>query len=178
METDDLLKLFENAVSEEHYFLEAHQDRVAFYSGLVTVIVAGTAVGFLQASDWYHFAALCVGPMLLFAVSANAIAGSFRLYQRFIEAVTVRAKIEQELGLTKVLSRDTGEVDSYWPSEPLVPCRHIESRKMYESSTAFIREVSGKGYHGITSRLFWGIQWLGVLMFMGLVAMAIWTALR
>ena len=118
------------------------------------------------------------GPVLLFAVAANAIAGTHRLYQRFIEAITMRAKIEQELGLTRKLSGDTDEVDCYWPSEPLVPPRHIESRKMYDTSTAFIREVSKKGYRRITWRLFRGVQWLSVLMFIGLVAIAIWAALR
>ena len=178
MQGEDLLKFYENAVNEEHYFLEAHQTRVAFYSGLVTAIIAGIGAGLLRASEWYDFAALCVGPVLLFGIATNAIAGTYRPYQRFIEAIAVRAKIEQKLGLTKEFANSADNINAYWPSEPLVLRRHIESRKMYESSDEFIREVADKGYQRIISRLFRGVQWLSTFMFIGLIALSVWKALH
>ncbi len=100
MKNNNLLKLYELAINEEHHFLEAHQSRVAFYTGIVSALAAGTVAGLFQVTEWYHLLALCVGPLLIFVVSSIAIKGTLRLYQRFLEAVTTRAKIEQELGLT------------------------------------------------------------------------------
>lgn len=177
MENEKLLKLLELAINEEHYFSDAHQSRIAFYSGILSSLVAGIAVGLFQASEWYHLAILCVGPLIIFAVSSFAIEGTFSLYRRFLEAVTVRAKIEQELGLTKRRSGNTGGSDYYWQSEPIMPLRHIESRKRYKLSDDFIKEHSTKGYHLWTVRLFRGFQWLSVLMFLGILSLAIWKAL-
>jgi len=165
LEHERLLKLYELAINEEYEFLDAHQHRIAFYSGIVSALVAGTVVGLFQASEWYHLAILCVGPVLIVAVSAVAIPGTFRLYQRFLEAVTVRAKIEQKLGLTKKHSADDTVTDSFWQSEPIVPQRHIESRKECATSDAFIRKYSKRGYHLWTICLLSGFVAVGILMF-------------
>ena len=177
MENEKLLKLYELAINEEHHFLEQHQSRIAFYSGIVSALVAGTAAGLFQASEWYHVAILCAGPLLIFTISTIAIDGTFRLYQRFLEAITIRAKIEQELGLTKMRSDNADSSNSYWRLEPIIPLRHIESRKDCESSDAFINKHSTKGYHLWTVRLFRAFQWLSVLMFVGLLSLTIWMAL-
>jgi hypothetical protein len=99
-------------------------------------------------------AILCAGPLLIFTISTIAIDGTFCLYQRFLEAITIRAKIEQELGLTKMRSDNADSSNSYWWLEPIIPLRHIESRKGCDSSDAFINEYSTKGYHLWTVRLF------------------------
>lgn len=173
---EKLLKLYELAVNEEHHFLDAHQKRVAFYSSILSALVAGIFAGLFRSSEWYHLAILCVGPILVFVVSKVGIDGTFRLYQRFLEAVTIRAKLEQELGLTKKRSVNTNATDSYWQSEPIIPLRHIESREGYESSDAFIKEHSTKGYHLWTIRLFRGFQWVALLMFVAILSLAIWEA--
>lgn len=177
MENEKLLKLYELAINEEHHFLDAHQARVAFFSGILSALFAGTAAGLFQASEWYHFAILCIGPVLIFVVSRIAIDGTFRLYQRFLEAVTVRAKIEQELGLTKRRSGNADATDSYWQPEPIIPLRHIESRKRYKSSDAFVTGYSTKGYHRWTVRLYYGFQWLSVLMFVSILSLTVCKAL-
>ncbi len=176
-EHEKFLKLYNLAINEEHHFLDAHQNRTAFYSGILSALVAGTVAGLLQASESYHLAILCVGPVLIFVVSKIAIDGTFRLYQRFLEAVTIRAKIEQELGLTKKHSVNTNATDSYWQSEPIIPFRHIESRKGCESSDAFVREHSKRGYHLWTIRLFRTFQWVSVFMFVSMLSLTIWKAL-
>ena len=176
-ECEKLLKLYELAVGEEHQFLDAHQNRVAFYSGILSALVAGTIAGLFQASEWYHLAILCVGPILIFVVSRIAIDGTFRLYQRFLEAVTIRAKIEQQLGLTQKHSVNSDATGSYWQSEPIITLRHIESRKAYESSSSFITEHSRKGYHFWTIRLFRTFQWVGIFMLVVMLFLTISKAL-
>jgi len=174
---EKLLKLYELAINEEHYYGNAHQDRIAFYSGILSALVTGTGVGFFQASEWYHFAFLCVGPILIFAVSTIAIEVAFREYQRFLETVTVRAKIEQKLGLTSTQRSGASASDFYWQSEPIIPHRHIESRRKHESSRSFIDAHATKGYHLWATRLFRVFQCLSILMFLALLCQAIWKGL-
>jgi len=170
---EKLLKLYKLAIDEEHHYETAHHERIAFFSGFLSALVTGTGFGLLQASEWYHFALLCVGPILIFAVSAIAIDSAFRGYQRFLEAVTVRAKIEQKLGLTSTQRSEASAPDFYWQSEPIIPHRHIESRRKHESSKSFIDAHATKGYHFWGRRLFRLFQWLSVLMFLGLLFQAI-----
>jgi len=177
MKTENLVKLYELVVKEEHYYVDAHQDRIAFYMGLITAILAAIGAGILQASEWYHFLALCIGPILIFVVSKNAQSGIARFYQRFLETVTIRAKIEQELKLTQQSSNNLDATHLYWASEPIIAPRHFNSRRAYDSSETFVKEQLKKGYHSITMRLFGGFQWLSIPVFIGLLVLAIWAAL-
>jgi hypothetical protein len=170
----ELIKLYALSINEEHHFIEAHQNRVAYYSGLATAIIAGLAAGLFQSSEWYHYAALTIGPVMLCAISIIAREGTFRLYQRFLEAVTVRAKLEQALDLTKKSFQTQDSEGLYWKSEPIIAHRHIESRRAYNTSDEFIRQHAEKGYHGVTLRLFRGLQWLSIVMFIGLLSLAVW----
>jgi len=167
-EHQKLLKLYELSINEEHHFLDAHQNRVAFYCGILSALFAGTVAGFFQASEWHHKAFLCIGPVLICALSAIAIKGTSRLYQRFLEAVTIRAKIEQELGLTKVPSVKTNVTDPYWQSEPITPPRHLKERKKFESSEIFIKKHKTRGYQLWTICWFWCFLVIGVLMLVGI----------
>jgi hypothetical protein len=177
MRTETLLKLYEFAINEEQHHIDAHQSRIVFYMGLLPALVAGISAGILQASEWYHFAALSIGPILIFVISRNAQDGTFRFYQRFLEAITVRAKIEQELGLTKQHSKQSNKNGNYWSSEPFIAARHIKSRTAYESSETFIKYNSDKGYQKLTVQLFRSFQYLSFIMLIGLLALALWKIL-
>jgi hypothetical protein len=154
MNRDELFKLYEIVIHEEHYFLESHQNRVAFYSSLQSALVAGIAVGLLQGTQWYHFLILCIGPILLYIVANSAVSGTSRLYQRYLETVTTRAKIEQELSLTVKQNQTEKHSEGYWKAEPFISFRHIENRQSTKSSDEFIKSFSSKGNQKITLELF------------------------
>jgi len=128
-ENEKLLKLYELAIREQHYFLDRHQSRIAFYSGILSALLAGTAAGLYKASESYQLILLLIGPPIIFIVSAMAITSTFRIYRLFLEAVTIRAKIEQTLGLTKASRGHTETNDAYWDLEAVIPERYIKSRK-------------------------------------------------
>ncbi|TEU18556.1 MAG: hypothetical protein E3J21_05700 [Anaerolineales bacterium] len=174
-EREELLKLYELAINEHHYYLDAHQKRIDFYTGILSALLTGAVVGLFQASEPYHFACLCIAPVLIYAVSRIAIEGTFRVYQRLLETVTVRAKIEQELGLTSRQPDSADDPDPYWRSEPIIPYRHIESRKKYESSKAFIDAHITKGLQLWARCLFRVFQWVGIGL--GLLTLVIWKVL-
>lgn len=172
-----LLRLYELTIQEHHYYSRTHQDRIAFFSGILSALLTATGAGFLQASEWYHFAFLCVGPILICAISEIAIRGTSRMYRRLLETITVRAKIEQELGLTRPEPGAASTPDSYWQLEPLIPQRPLDDRRESESSDDFIKTRRPKGYHLWITRLFRLFQGLSVIMLVGLLCLVICKSL-
>jgi hypothetical protein len=168
MSEPDLQKLLETKIQEEHYFLEAHQKRIAFYFSVVTAILAATVAGAINASSPEHYLLLLPGPLLVLALAKIARFGTFRFYQRFLETVTMRAKLEQALGLTRPHTIRNEEAD-YWPEEALIPGRHIRSRKACESSDAFIEKHGNLGYQKATHSLLSVVQVIAVCLLLGLV---------
>ena len=170
---DDYLKLYEVVVSEEQHFLEAHQTRVKFYTSVISVLLAATVAGIVKSAVWYHYLFISVGPILTYLVSNIAVDGTFRLYQRFLESVTMRAKIEQVLGLTDNHEARQGDKKFYWSKEPIVPPRHLKARRDCISSEEFIKKYSKAGYHRSTFQLFRSFQILSAIMFFGVLLLAI-----
>ena len=171
-ETEKFLKIYELIINEEHHYIKEHQTRVSFYTGIITAFIAGIIAGIFQASEWFHFLFLLVGPISIFFISIIAIKGVSRVYNRFLESITIRAKIEQELGLVNQRSKD--KEYSYWQSEPIIPTRHIESRKKCESSESFIKNKKTKDYQWWTTCLFYIFLVISILMFIGLVHLTIY----
>ena len=171
MQKSELIKIYELSIQEEHYFLDAHQARVRFYTSIVSVLMGATVAGAMRATQPHDFLFLSIGPLLAFLTAWIALDGTYRLYQRFLESVTVRAKIESELGLTKERAAEEGCEES-WACEPIVPNRHIKSRNKYQTAEDFVDESSRTGYHFLTRRLFRMVQLLTAVMLVGLLVMA------
>ena len=170
---ESLVDLYKVFVDEETKFLEMHQGRVKFFLGITSGIVAGTIAGIYKSTLWYQFALMSLGPVLIFFTCSISIEGVFRLYQRFLEAISVRAKLEQQLGLTKTLPLMSEE--DYWPGEPIVAPRHFDSRKKYSTSKEWIEAHSNHGYHLWTVRLFRGGQVLALVLLAVIVFLSVHT---
>ena len=144
-----MLKLLELSHSEEQYFINDQHKRVAFFSSLISAILAATIGGAINSSKSFHYFFLMMGPLLVLVLSQIALRGTFRAYQRFLEAVTMRAKIEQALSLTIPQNVPQGE-GVYWPREALIPRRHLKSRLDRSSSEEFLDKEKHQGYQRIT----------------------------
>lgn len=175
IEREELLKLYEIVVKEEHDFLEAHQTRVKFYTSIISALFAASVAGIIKSTAWYHLISVIIGPILTFSVSSIAVEGTFRLYQRFLETVTIRAKIEQALKLTDRLETEDNSSDLYWPDESLIPPRHIEKRKKYASTKLFLQEHSEMGYHRSSFLLFKSFKIISAILFIGILVMALYN---
>jgi len=97
-EDSHLLKLYELFKGEEFHFLNAHHSRISFYSGFLSTLIAVTIAGLLRASVSWHYAVLLSSSVLILLVISTAFSATWRPYQRFLEAVTMSAKIEEKLG--------------------------------------------------------------------------------
>lgn len=170
----DLMKLLELCEREEHWFLEAHHKRVAFYSSLISAILVASVAGAMRADVALDFALLTIGPILVFALAQIARDGTFRFYQRFLEAAAMRGKIEQSLGLADsatLPSRNPG----YWRSEALVPERFLIARCSSPTSQAFVDSRKKSGYQRPTLRLLQTFQVVAVTLAVCLLVAA-WDA--
>lgn len=154
IERCELLKLLELYIDEEHKFLESHQKRVAFYSSIISAVLAATIAGIFKSTESIHYLFLIVGPILIYIICLIALDGTFRFYQRYLETVTQRAKIEQLLLLTQPTVVNDRKNILYWSDEPVIPERLLQSRMNMESSSIFIEQSKNKGYQKITKLFF------------------------
>ena len=108
-----------------------------------------------------HFFALSFGAVIVFFISELAIKGIYHSYKSFLETVTVRAKIEQRLGLA-----DISDIEYYhWGNEPIVYHRYIESRNKYNSSAEFVKSTLNEDSHKWTKFLFTFFKLISIFMF-------------
>ena len=177
MEKEDLFKLYRLVVEQEEYFITEHQKRIAFYVGLLSTLIAGTVAGIFYAESWYHFVPLMIGPILIVGMALLAKRGATRFYQRFLETITMRAKVEEDLGLTQERIKGSEVSDISWvTSEPFVTKRHMDSRAEGECKTSkdwvdvYLKKKDS--YHGVTMRLFGFAYFLGWFLFAFTVSIA------
>jgi len=173
LSSDDylLLSLYRESIREAHFYTQTHHSRIAFYVGVVTAIVGITGVGLFRATEWWQFGLMALGPLLIIMICFIGSAATFRMYQRLLEAITVRAKIEQLLGLTTV-GRFGFTKGGYWQSEPIVPVRHIKDRCEDDSSGDFIANRVEGGYRGPAKKLFLTLQVLSIILIGIIVSLA------
>ncbi|MDP2121070.1 MAG: hypothetical protein Q8K28_14325 [Hoeflea sp.] len=72
------------------------------------------------------------------------------MYNRYLEAISIRAKIEQIMCLHNLRA----ESPIYWSEEGLVPKRYIDARAAHKNSSEFIEKNLRLGYQGIAENVF------------------------
>lgn len=157
-----IIDLYRIIVDEEKNFLKSHHDRANFFFGIITGLAAGIVIGALKLSqwchsEWYHYLLILPGPILMICICGIAIKSIDRFYQRFLEAVTMRAKLEYALDMTKPppVSKVLGP--EWVIKDPLVPPRHLKSRVRFKTTEEWIDMNRSEGYN----------KWLKVLFIVG-----------
>lgn len=177
MDSEVRLRLYELALQEEQHFDKMHHDRIAFYAGLLSALTTAALIALMSLLEnevtWLSLLLLLPLPLLLYAIAGGAVDGTGRVYLRFLEAIALRAKLEQDLGLT-----DEGQpVDTpprrYWVSESYVLTRYLESRTGFQSSDDFVRRQMSGGYRAVVVRMFRIFQIASVLAAVLIVVEAI-----
>ncbi|MBN1391794.1 MAG: hypothetical protein JW947_03215 [Sedimentisphaerales bacterium] len=173
---EKLLELYKLTIEQENYFLSEHQHRVAFYIGLISALLAGTVAGVFQSYEykWYYFLLLLLGPISIAVVSCIAIKGADRLYQRFLESITMLKKVEHDLGLAKRRDGNPSEEGDWIANETFTTERHrlsiggLSSYKWVQSHMRFSLANNGKrkkrNYNGIAVFLFKATYLLAIIL--------------
>ena len=159
LDINQLLKLYELQINEGHVYLKVYENRIGFYSGLISAIIGGIIYSITSFISSPIFPGLLIAELLLLAaISQLAIIGTDRQYRQLLENITVRAKIEIKLGLTESITDNKIAKVINWESEPIVATRHLKSRKEYRTSEKFINDKLGKGYNSWPRAILRGIQ--------------------
>jgi len=162
------LKLYEHACKEDTTWFEFYLKSIAFHFSLVSALLGATVAGALQAEPGFPMAALLAGPIMTAFAAYLGFSSANRLYGTWLEKVTIRAKLEQKMGLTAEHHVETG----YWSNESIVPTRNTADRSSFSSSREFIEAKLGLGYNLRTRRLFEAASAVALAMFVGIG----WTA--
>lgn len=178
LKNNNLLKLLELTINEEQFFLVEHQKRITFFTGVISTLLGITIYGFNdliskyllsqnnEVINIYPFVFLIIIPFLIICVSIIAKASTFRFYQRFIETITIRAKIEHDMGLTaNRLMQDS--LKSNWEMDPYLPPRYLMARK--GTPVEFIYTRLNKGYQKWARRLFDIFSVISIIIITGLL---------
>jgi hypothetical protein len=154
MDKESLIKFYELHVSEDLKNFEIYRSQVKFFTGLIGVFVAASAAGLVKIPTQYHFILIIAVSILIIIISEYSINATDTGYRRWLETVTVRAKLEYLLGFTtKVVVPDLSE-EFKWKDEPIIPNRHIRDRNEFDSSEEFVEKRMKMGSHLWVVRLF------------------------
>ena len=169
MERDELFKLLEFEMKEEQYYLSAFQKELSFFWSIISAITGASVVGLFKVNQWEQYIYLTPAPVLLFAMTIITRSSLFRTYQRFIEAIASRAKIESLLCFDAIKLHENSSI---WRGEPLLIKRHIDHRNTYESSAEFVNAVSQRGLYKVYSNLIVLIRILCIVFLLVLISLA------
>ena len=158
------LELYKVNVEAEQYFLTEHHTRINFFAGILTTLIGATIVGIVQIPSQYLLLTL-LGAVMIVVISYLGNKAVARLYGRFLESITVRAKLEHRLGLGKK-SHGAGSSNEWWAVEQIVASRHLADREKFTTSEEFVenRLQVPSSYHGLASCMFWCVLYIGIAL--------------
>jgi len=158
LDRKELMKIYELVISEERFFISEHHRKLAFYAGFISSMFAGVIAMIFRANNLYHF--LLLFWAVLFGIIPACVAGyisSKNAYRRFLEAITMKAKLERVLGLENKINNV--EEGNWMSNEQLISSRHLESRQDTDIKTSneWVKEKlkTLKSVHGSSKFFFW-----------------------
>jgi hypothetical protein len=159
LDTKDLLKLYEITIKEEHFHLESQQKRAIFFMGFISTLIGINIYGLIQVISYNNIFLLFLFLIVSFLIYMMALLGkksTSRFYNRFLNSVTTRAKIEEELGLTYPRKYKNKDKASTWSNEPLIPTKYLDARFKYndKDSQQFVIDKENEGYQRLINMMF------------------------
>lgn len=164
---NEILDLYRIVEQREQAFREQLFRFTNFYAAVCYAILGVTLSGFF--SLYSHGAiVLCLlfGPLLTLCMCFLGLRVTSRIYHRIVEEISVKAKIENALGLDRPIpiTQFMGK-DPVWPQdESLLPPRHTQRRFQNTNSASFIESSAHKGFYRDNRLYFWLIGAFSILM--------------
>lgn len=169
MERKETFEFYKLIRSEEISWLNLHQQYTQQYLKLISAILA-ISLGALYQFRTIPFLLIVVivGPSLNIFLCITAIKMCNRFYQRFLECITIQAKIEPLIGIIyKRKKKKNNTPNFFFPKdEYYFPERWLESRKNHNSSLDFIKNQMRSGsnkYVQLSFRLLLGANILLII---------------
>jgi len=177
--TSDWLTLYSKAIDEHIYYIGRQQTIAAFFFSILSALFGLTIAGIIKSTLWYHFFSLLIGPTLIYIVSEHAIKSTKMVSKRVMEAISIRAKLEQLLGLTIPLNyAEKIKSSVYWKQDSVIPKRHITDRTKSENADIFINSEFNSGYQKSLNIMFCCSIGLSLILFIILAFLSVCTLLN
>jgi len=147
----EYLEFYKIIVDEQYKTLDVYNSRVfAFlsFAGISSPVI-GVIIGIFNAIDKidlkFSLLGFALGLLISIFILSHAKAAITRHYRGWLEIVTIRAKIEQELNLTHFTSNPVKNFPTkkYWIGEPIIPTKQI--RKRHDPTEHYSKENDLKG---------------------------------
>lgn len=172
MDANTALELYKLASRDSVSWLNLHAQHSRGYFFLI-ITLFGASLG-----GSYHFPvgswptiALLLGPILGALLSVVAIRTCDRFYRRFLESITIQAKLERMIGLTKERSLDVDDDASiaFRYDTHYVPRRWLQARSKYGTSAHFVQAHIRAGVNNLLHWTFGFLIVANVLLFLSLL---------
>jgi len=154
MNKDYLFKLYLAMRSEHVEWISRQSEHFSHYLTLVVAILGLTTAAVYHLYESKESGLVVVAAALLgFGVNVGlcyvAIRACDRFYKRFLEAITVMAKLEASLDLDVLPSGSADEKAKQGPfandEGRLFPARYEQHRKCHDKEATFVQALKGKG---------------------------------
>lgn len=158
-ERDELLSLYRVVDQRERAFREDLFRFTNFYSAVCFAILGITLSGFVNLyKQGLILLALSFGPALTLCMCYLGLAVTGRIYHRIVEEISVKAKLENALGLDRPLQvkEYLGEKNIWEQDNCLLAPRHATRRTQDPCSDDFIKASGVKGF-ARDNRFYFGI---------------------
>ena len=150
-----IMDIYRVIAEDELRTIKMYHDNLKFFMGIITGIVAGTALGIFKASKTHHYVMILFGPVLLYFICEIAKKGIDRFYGRLLETITMKAKLEHVLDMTEIPAESNEITDYPWAKEAIIPTRHLDNRgREGQNSKDWVKENLARGYNRLVRRLF------------------------
>lgn len=141
------LELYRLAREDEISWLNLYRQYSQQYFALVAALfgVSLGAIYHFRNEPWFSIA-IIVGPILGALLSIIAVKTCDRFYQRFLESVTIQAKLEPLVGVTekRSISADSPQLTPFPDDVHYIPERWFESRSQ-RTAADFVQVNKRKG---------------------------------
>lgn len=176
LDRDKLFEFYLAVQSQQIQWMNRHSQHFRHYVTLVMAILAATlgAVYQFRGNALFTLTAASLGFMVNILLCWVAVSACNRSYQRFLEAVTIAAKLEAFFGLDgpRPSTEDRESSSSRFPKDVhLLPERWLDSRDQ-ETAAEFVKDKMSEGGNWV-ARLTMGI--LALMNAILLVGVMLWA---
>jgi hypothetical protein len=157
MDKDKAFEFYRIVTSEQISWLNLHREYAQHHLTFIAAVFAVTLGAIYQFRDipWLSLA-VAIGPVVNVLLCANARRVCDRFYQRFLEVVTIAAKLEDLLGFASPRSTLGASSESSMPfpqDQHILPDRWLEARQ-YATAVQFVEAKMDAGSNRLLRRIF------------------------
>ena len=171
MESDDILELYKLFRNHLHVSIDLHRQHLQHYLTFITAILGATLVGFFQVSLGWLSMIFVIGPVINIFTCVLAIKMCDRFYEGMLESITITAKLEDLIGLSKPRNNK----ETVFPKDKyILPERWLKGRN-FATSAEFVEKNMDRGVNDIARITFYMLLVVNILFGFMIVILVVYS---